>query len=149
VFAWLWLRLARTGKEPSSPAKFAYGLFFVGLGFLVVAGGALAHVRTGALVSPMWLVVLYLCHTIGELLLSPVGLSTVTKLAPTRLVGSMMGVWFLALSLGNFIGGSVAGLFETLPLPTLFGAVFGTTFVAAVALALLARPIRGLMSGVH
>jgi proton-dependent oligopeptide transporter, POT family len=149
VFAWLWLRLARSGKEPSSPAKFAYGLFFVGLGFLIVAGGALAHVRTGQHVSPMWLVALYLCHTIGELLLSPVGMSTVTKLAPARLVGSMMGVWYLSISLGNFIGGSVAGLFETFPLPQLFGAVFATTFVAALILAALSRPIRNLMSGVH
>jgi proton-dependent oligopeptide transporter, POT family len=150
VFAWVWLFLARTGKEPSSPAKFAYALLFVGLGFLVVAGGALVSLQNGgAKVSPLWLVVLYLCHTIGELMLSPVGLSTVTKLAPARLVSSMMGVWFLALSLGNFIGGSVAGLFETFPLPNLFGAVFLTTFVAAVALALLARYIRGLMSGVH
>jgi POT family proton-dependent oligopeptide transporter len=150
VFAWLWLYLARTNREPSSPAKFAYGLFFVGLGFLVVAGGALVSLQNNkAPVSPMWLVVLYLCHTIGELLLSPVGLSTVTKLAPARLVSSMMGVWFLALSLGNFIGGSVAGLFETMPLPRLFGAVFLTTAVSALILALLVKPIRRLMSGVH
>jgi POT family proton-dependent oligopeptide transporter len=150
VFAWLWLYLARTKREPSSPAKFAYGLFFVGLGFLVVAGGALVSLQNNkAPVSPMWLVVLYLCHTIGELLLSPVGLSTVTKLAPPRLVSSMMGVWFLALSLGNFIGGSVAGLFETMPLPRLFGAVFLTTAASALVLALLVKPIRRLMSGVH
>ena len=145
VFAWLWVRLGP--REPSSPAKFALGLLFVGLGFLVVA---VAAVLAGAgPVSPMWLIALYLLHTIGELCLSPVGLSTVTKLAPVRLVGSMMGVWFLSISLGNFIGGRVAGLFETFPLPQLFGAVFVTTTVAAVALTLLVRPIRRLMSGVH
>jgi POT family proton-dependent oligopeptide transporter len=76
-------------------------------------------------------------------------MSAVTKLAPVRLVGSMMGVWFLSISLGNFIGGRVAGLFETFPLPQLFGAVFLTSIAAAIALALLVRPIRGLMSGVH
>ena len=65
------------------------------------------------------------------------------------LVGSMMGVWFLSISLGNFIGGRVAGLFETFPLPQLFGVVFLTTIAAAVLLAFLVRPIRGLMSGVH
>jgi proton-dependent oligopeptide transporter, POT family len=148
VLTMLWAWLGR--REPSSPAKFAYGLLFVGLGFLVIAGAALVSIRAGgAKVSIAWLIVLYLCHTIGELCLSPVGLSTVTKLAPQRLVGSMMGVWFLALSLGNFIGGRVAGLFETFPLPQLFGAVFLTSAFAALVLALLSKPIRRLMSGVH
>jgi POT family proton-dependent oligopeptide transporter len=143
---WAWLG----SREPSSPAKFAYGLLFVGLGFLIVAGAALVFVQSGGgRVSPLWLIALYLCHTIGELCLSPVGLSTVTKLAPQRLVGSMMGVWFLALSLGNFIGGRVAGLFETFPLPQLFGAVFLTSAFSALVLALLSKPIRRLMSGVH
>jgi POT family proton-dependent oligopeptide transporter len=148
VFAWIWIRLGR--REPSSPAKFAYGLLFVGLGFLVVAWAAkLSLDAGGARVSVMWLITLYLLHTIGELCLSPVGLSTVTKLAPSRLVGSMMGVWFLALSLGNFIGGRVAGLFETFPLPQLFGAVFLTTAASALVLALLVRPISRLMGGVR
>jgi len=148
VFAWLWLRLGR--REPSSPAKFAYGLLFVGLGFLVVAVGAhLSETSGGARVSPMWLIVLYFLHTLGELSLSPVGLSTVTKLAPQRIVGLMMGVWFLALSLGNFIGGSVAGFFGRFPLPQLFGAVFLTTAASALVLALLVKPIRNLMAGVH
>jgi POT family proton-dependent oligopeptide transporter len=148
VFAWLWMRLGR--HEPSSPAKFAYGLFFVGLGFLVVAMGAqLSEQAGGARVSPLWLIVLYFLHTVGELSLSPVGLSTVTKLAPERMVGVMMGVWFLALSLGNFIGGSIAGLFGRFPLPQLFGAVFLTTAASALVLALLVRPIRRLMGGVH
>jgi POT family proton-dependent oligopeptide transporter len=147
VFAWLWLRLGR--REPSSPAKFAYGLLFVGLGFLVVALAAHLSLQVGGVrVSVMWLVAVYLLHTVGELCLSPVGLSTVTKLAPTRLVGSMMGVWFLSLSLGNFIGGRVAGYFETFPLPKLFGAVFLTTTLSAVLLAFLTPPIRRLMGGV-
>jgi POT family proton-dependent oligopeptide transporter len=100
-------------------------------------------------VSPWWLIGLYFCHALGELALSPVGLSTVTKLAPARIVGLMMGVWFLALSLGNFLGGRVAGLFGQLPLPQLFGAVFLTTAGSALLLALLAKPIKGLMSGVR
>jgi POT family proton-dependent oligopeptide transporter len=145
VFAWTWIRLGR--KEPSSPAKFVLALVFVGLGFLAMA--IAAFLGQGTAVSPWWLIVCYLCHTIGELSLSPVGMSAVTKLAPARLVSSMMGVWFLSISLGNFIGGRVAGLFETFPLPYLFGAVFLTTTVAAVVLAALVRPIRGLMSGVH
>jgi proton-dependent oligopeptide transporter, POT family len=148
VLAWLWLRLGR--HEPSSPAKFALGLLFVGLGFVPVAVAAYLSDRTGgSLVSPLWLIALYLLHTLGELCLSPVGLSTVTKLAPERRVGSMMGVWFLSLSLGNFIGGTVAGYFEKLPLPQLFGAVAGTTLGAALLLAVLVPSIRRLMDGVR
>jgi POT family proton-dependent oligopeptide transporter len=154
----------RLGKaEPSSPAKFAYGLLFVGLGFAVVAVAARmsppvaagmpvtadTKLPADALVSPMWLIMVYLLHTIGELCLSPVGLSAVTKLAPERLVGSMMGVWFLSIALGNLVGGEVSRYFETFALPNLFGAVFLTTAGSALVLALLARPIRRLMSGVH
>jgi POT family proton-dependent oligopeptide transporter len=161
VFAWIWMALGP--REPSSPAKFAYALLFVSLGFLVVAVAArtsapvaaglpvTAETRLGAadLVSPAWLIVVYLLHTVGELCLSPVGLSAVTKLAPARLVGSMMGVWFLSIALGNLIGGEVSRYFETFALPNLFGAVFLTTVSAAVILALLVGPIRRLMSGVH
>jgi POT family proton-dependent oligopeptide transporter len=148
VFAWLWLRLGR--HEPSSPAKFAWGLAFVSLGFLTVATAALISQQTGgARVSPVWLTLVFLFFTFGELALSPVGLSTVTKLAPQRLVGTMMGVWFLSISLGNFFGARVAGLFETFPLPKLFGAVCLTTGASALLLMLIVKPIRNLMSGVH
>ena len=81
--------------------------------------------------------------------LSPVGLSTVTKLAPERMVGSMMGVWFLASALGNFVGGRIAGLFETVPLTQLFGAVSLTTGLSALVLLILVKPIRRLMGGVQ
>ena len=148
LFAWLWVRLG--DKEPSSPAKFVFGLVFLSLGFLVIAAAAMVSEQgSGSRVSPMWLIAVYVLHTIGELCLSPVGLSTVTKLAPERLVGSMMGVWFLAASLGNFVGGRIAGLFEKLPLPQLFGAVFITTGISALLLLFLIRPIRNLMGGVH
>jgi len=148
VLTLLWLRLG--SREPSSPAKFSWALLFMGFGFLILAGAALLMTRTGAgKVSIWWLVAVYLCHTIGELCLSPVGLSTVTKLAPARLVSMMLGVYFLAISLGNFIGGRIAGLFEMFPLPQLFGAVFLTALASAIVLALLVKPIRKLMSGVH
>jgi POT family proton-dependent oligopeptide transporter len=147
VFAALWVSMG--SSEPSSPAKFAYGLLFVGLGFLLLVPAASMFVSTGARVSPMWLIGLYFLHTVGELVLSPVGLSTVTKLAPERMVGSMMGVWFLSIALGNLIGGEVAGYFETFPLPRLFFIVFATTAASAVVLALLVKPIRRMMSGVH
>jgi len=152
VFAWLWLRLAARRVEPSAPAKFSLGLILLGLGFgVLVWASMIATGPSGQIlkVSPMWLVVTYLFHTFGELCLSPVGLSTVTKLAPHRKVSQLMGMWFMSISLGNLMAGLVAGQFENFPLPQLFGAVFATTAGAGVLLALLARPIRKMMSGVH
>jgi proton-dependent oligopeptide transporter, POT family len=138
LFAWLWVRLGK--RDPSSPVKFAVGLVFVAAGFaiLVIAAKLAA---TGVKVSPMWLTVTYLLHTIGELCLSPVGLSAMTKLAPARVAGLMMGVWFLGLSVGNYLGGRVAALYEAFSLPSLFGAVTLFALGAAVVLALLVRPI--------
>ncbi|MBM3773922.1 MAG: peptide MFS transporter [Acidobacteria bacterium] len=143
VFAWLWLALGR--RDPSSPAKFSLGLLFAGLGFAVLALGATG--AGGARISPLWLVVTYVCHTIGELCLSPVGLSAMTKLAPERVAGLMMGAWFLSLAAGNYLGGRVSTFYEALSLPALFTAVAAYAMVAAVAMALLIRPARRLMSG--
>lgn len=146
VFAWIWVRLR--DKEPSSPAKFALGLLLVGFGFLVLAVGANAA-QSGGKVSPGWLVATYLFHTMGELCLSPVGLSAMTKLAPPSLTGLMMGVWFLALSVGNYMGGRMASLYESLPLPTLFGVVGAFAIFAALILAIFIRPMVRLMGGVR
>ena len=121
-------------RNPSSPVKFAVGLLFAGLAFALVA---FASTLTGAgKVSPLWLVAVYLLQTLGELCLSPVGLSTVTKLSPARMVGLMMGVWFLSISFGNYIAGRLGGDFtpEANALARLFGSVAGITFVAALIL---------------
>jgi POT family proton-dependent oligopeptide transporter len=142
VFAALWAWLGR--RQPSSPAKFSLGLLFDGLGFLVLVGGV-KLAQGGGRVSLLWLVSTYLLHTIGELCLSPVGLSAMTKLAPARVAGLMMGVWFVSLSVGNYLGGQVAGLYAELPLPKLFGTIGATAVGAAVLLALLVRPIRRLL----
>ncbi len=148
VFAWLWVALGKRQREPSSPAKFGWGLLLVGLGFLLLVPAA-AFAQHGVRVSPAWLVGVYLLHTFGELCLSPVGLSLVTKLAPQRIAGLMMGVWFLSIASGNKVGGWVAGFFDTLPLPLLFAAVAGTTIGSALVLVVLIRPVRRLMGGVH
>jgi POT family proton-dependent oligopeptide transporter len=146
VFAWLWVKLGR--REPSSPAKFALALLFVGLAFLLlVPAGALA--QTGVKVSPLWLVGAYFIEELGELSLSPVGLSVVTKLAPTRIIGLMMGVWFLSNALGNKLAGWSAGFISTLPLATLFGTTAAVMLGAAAVMFLLVRPVRNLMGGVH
>jgi POT family proton-dependent oligopeptide transporter len=146
VFAWLWVRLA--SKEPSSPAKFALGLVAAGLGFVVLAVGA-SRTTGGGQVSPLWLVAVYLMHTIGELCLSPVGLSAMTKLAPARIGGLLMGVWFLSLSAGNYLGGRIASLYEALPLSTLFWLIAGFGICAGLILALLVKPTKALMGGIR
>ena len=145
AFAWLWVRLG--SRQPSSPAKFALALLFVGLAFvLLMPAGGLA--QGGVKVSPLWLVGAYFIEELGELCLSPVGLSAVTKLAPTRVVGLMMGVFFLSNSLGNKLAGWSAGFISALPLPTLFGVTAGVCLGAALVMALLIRPVRRLMGGV-
>jgi POT family proton-dependent oligopeptide transporter len=148
VFAWLWLRLARNGTEPSTPAKFSWGLVLVGAGFAILIWAAVMA-EQGIQVSPMWLTVTYLLHTWGELCLSPVGLSAMTKLAPVRIGGLMMGVWFLATSVGNFIAGRVSGFYESLALPSLFGVVGLFAIAAGILLSLFVRPIKRLMGEVN
>jgi POT family proton-dependent oligopeptide transporter len=148
IFAWLWIGLGKRNREPSSPAKFTLGLVFLGLGFAVMIMAA-QRAASGALVSPMWLVLTYLLHTIGELCLSPVGLSTVTKLAPHRMVGQMMGVWFMSISLGNLFAGLIGGQFGTTQPAQIFMVVTAVTLGAGLLLAILIKPIRNLMSGIH
>ncbi|UCG52761.1 MAG: peptide MFS transporter [Candidatus Latescibacterota bacterium] len=148
VFAWLWLALGRRNREPSSPSKFAIGLLLVGLGYFIMVAAAF-FVSGGGRVSPFWLVTAMLFHTFGELALSPVGLSTVTKLAPARVAGLMMGVWFLAGSVGNYMGGRLAGFYETLPLPKLFAIVALVPIAAGLLLFMFVRPIKRLMGGVN
>jgi POT family proton-dependent oligopeptide transporter len=109
VFAWLWIKLGPT--QPSSPVKFALGLFFVSLSFLWMIPAA--KLTADGKVSPIWLLGLYFLQTIGEMCLSPVGLSTMTKLAPQRLVGLVMGIWFLAAALGNKLAGVLASEFKS------------------------------------
>jgi len=148
VFAWLWVRLGP--REPTTPVKFAFGLLLVGLSFvLLLPAGAAAQSGGGVLVSSLWLVAAYFIQVVGELCLSPVGNSVVTKLAPPRIVGMMMGVWFLAIAAGNKLAGLIASLSATIPFTTLFGAVAATTIGASVILFLLIRPIQRLMGGVR
>jgi POT family proton-dependent oligopeptide transporter len=147
VFAWLWVRLGP--REPSSPAKFAFGLFFIGLTYVVlVPAGAFAQQGGGFKVSPWWLVAAYFISELGELCLSPVGLSLVTKLSPLRTVGLMMGVWFLSNALGNKLAGWAAGFMTGVPLAVLFGTVAAVALASTLLLVVLIKPIRRLMGGV-
>ena len=130
-------------RQPSSPGKFTIGLFFAGIAFVVIAFAATLTVN--GRVSPLWLVLVYFLQTIGELCLSPVGLSTVTKLSPARMVGLMLGVWFLSISIGSYIAGLTTRLFEGNDPSVLtrgFGIFAGITLVAAVILAILTPLIK-------
>jgi POT family proton-dependent oligopeptide transporter len=148
VFAWVWIALGRRGKEPSTPVKFSLGLVLVGAGFAVLIVAA-RLAEGGVQVSPMWLTVVYLLHTFGELCLSPVGLSAMTKLAPARIAGLMMGVWFLATAVGNFIAGRLAGFYESMPLPALFTNIALIGILAGLVLLPLSPPIKRLMGEVR
>lgn len=146
VFAWLWIKLGP--RQPSSPAKFALALLLMGLAFLIlIPAGSIA--QGGVKVSPMWLVGLYFIEELGEVCLYPVGLSVVTKLAPKRILGLMMGVFFLSNAVGNKLAGWSAGFISTTPLPTLFGVTAGVCLVAGVVMFVLLKPIRNLMGGVR
>ena len=106
ILAWLWVFLAKRRWNPSTPVKFALGVFMAGLGFYVLVGGI--GLSGSALVPVYFIFAIYWIHTMGELMLSPVGLSAVTKLAPARVVGMTMGAWFLFSGLSNYLSGVIA-----------------------------------------
>ena len=156
IFAWFWVRLGRMQREPSTPLKMAVGLVLLGLGFLFLVVGARgpdacvadvgreaarAEAAPCALASPMWLVMAYLLHTWGELMLSPVGLSYVTKVAPIRFGSLLMGAWFLANSAAHELGGILAAMTETIATQSEFFMIPVYTSVGAGILMLVLVPL--------
>jgi POT family proton-dependent oligopeptide transporter len=146
VFAWVWLKLGT--RNPSSPTKFTLGIFFLSLSFLLIMPAAKFYESSGQRVSPWWLIGLYFLQMLGELCLSPVGLSMVTKLSPPRVVGFMMGLWFFATGSGNFVAGWLAGLLQNKSFSEVFMIAFVTAAVVTLILAVLIPLIRRLMQGV-
>lgn len=154
-FAWLWVRLAKSNLNPSTPIKLALGLVFMGLGYLVMIGAS-QIVIGGDKPLPTWLIMTYMLHTIGEICLYPIGMSAVTKLSPKKLVGQMMGVFFMALALGNLIAGLYAGEFNEAAITAnpnvlidLFGLIVKIMFVAALVVVIFSKPLRKLMGNVN
>jgi len=145
VFAFLWVKLGSRG--PSAPVKFGIGLICVALGFLYLVPGA-KMTMGGAKVGISWLFMVYLLHTIGELCLSPVGLSSMTKLAPAKIMSLVMGIWFLGASIGNFLAGQAASFYESLPAPTLLIAVSIMPAVLGVLMLIFRRKLTELQGGV-
>ena len=150
MFASLWVALARRNLDPSIPIKFALGLIILGLGFSVMIFAA-RLIADGGLAAPTWLITTYLLHTFGELCISPVGLSSVTKLAPKRFVGQMMGIWFLGASLGNLIAGLAAGRFNAdavNQMPDLYLQIVMITIGSGLLLLIFSRPIRRMIGDI-
>jgi POT family proton-dependent oligopeptide transporter len=157
VFAWFWVWLNNRNANPSSPGKFAIALVLMGLGFMVMYLGVQGAIG-GDRISPTWLIATYFLHTCAELFLSPVGLSTVTKLAPHRMVGQMMGIWFMATSLGNLIAGQMAGAMgvgegsgeiSAASAVEIFQVVGLVAIGFGILLAVFVKPVRKMMGGVH
>ena len=162
VFSWMWIKLRNKGKEPSTPMKFVLGLaqLAIGYGFIVLGANFFAD---SGLVPIIFLVVMYLFHTMGELSLSPVGLSMITKLSPKRMVGFIMGVWFLSISLANKMAGKIGELTagndlgenasssETLEVYSSTYLIWGVFVVGGAALMLffLVPTLRKWMNGIH
>jgi POT family proton-dependent oligopeptide transporter len=146
---YLWIKLAARNLNPSTPVKFAFGLILMAVGFWVMVGAAhvVAH---GALATPYWLIVTYFFHTVGELCLSPVGLSAVTKLAPPRYVSQMMGTFFMGLSLGNVFAGLMGGKLDPSQIgqmPEVFMQIVYLGAGAGLIFLVFSRPIRKLIGG--
>jgi POT family proton-dependent oligopeptide transporter len=148
IFGWLWTWLARKQANPSIPVKFSLGLLGLAAGFFVLSWGA-ANATPDSPVSMSWLVVTYFLHTVGELCLSPVGLSSMTKLAPAGRVGQMMGVWFIGAALGNLFAGLVAGSLESLSSQQLYWQVAIFIGGAGIVALLLSPAVRKLMGHVE
>ncbi len=151
VLASVWLALGRRGRDLSAPGKFALGLLFMGAGFLVMFLAS-QYVLRGEKVLPTWLICTFLLHTLGELCLSPVGLSSMTKLAPARFVGQVMGVWFMALALGTNLAGQLSGDYDASDLqslPALFTKIFWWGAGSGLIMLLLTPFLKRLMPGVR
>jgi len=141
--AYLWIYLGRRMLDPSLPFKFGIGLLFMGIGFIFIAIGANIALQDG-LASAKWLLLTYLFHTIGELTLSPIGLAAISNLSPKRFVGQMMGIWFLASSLGAIIAGLLSGqaTYDGLTsMPDLFNKIAITSFIGGLTLILISKPL--------
>jgi proton-dependent oligopeptide transporter, POT family len=148
VAAGVWMALSKRGRDLSLGMKFGLGLLLLAVGYGVIAVGAERAVSGP--VWPLWLLVMYLLHTLGELCVSPVGLSSITKLAPARMVGQTMGLWFMATALGNLMAGLIAS--ESTSPSHMARQFWGITLAAvaiAVLLMLLAKPMRRWMTGIH
>ncbi|MBK5278556.1 MAG: peptide MFS transporter [Bacteroidia bacterium] len=155
LFAWLWVWLSKRNLNPSTPTKLSLGLIFMGLGYAVMMGGSMIVVA-GSKALPGWLILTYIFHTFGEICLYPIGLSAVSKLSPKRLVGQLMGIWFMSLALGNLIAGLFSGEFDDEAITAnpnllvdLFQGVVIVMLVSGVIVLLFNKRLKKLMGNIR
>ena len=144
LMAYVWVFLGKKMLDPSLPFKFGLGLILMGIGFLIIAMGANTAINNESLASAKWLLLTYLFHTVGELVISPIGLAAISSLSPKRFIGQMMGIWFLASSLGAIIAGLLSGQATTKGLqsmPSLFNNIAIGSAIVGFLLIILAKPI--------
>lgn len=146
IFAALWIALNRVNKNPNIPVKFGLGLILLGLGFVVMYFANLAS-NGGVLISPLWLVFVYLLHTIGELFLSPIGLSMITKLSPPKIVSLMMGLWFSSIALANYMAGILESLLHKFNME-LFSFLIMSSVASGIVLLALSPILKKMMKGI-
>lgn len=137
----LWLRLHKIGKNPSTPVKMGLGMIFLGLGFIVMLGAVQQAGATGLQACMSWIVGAYFLQTIGELMLSPIGLSMITKLAPPSMVSMFMGIWFLPTFLAHLMGGFIAGYIKDWGYGTTFAGIAVFVIVLGLAVILIRKKL--------
>lgn len=147
LFSMMWIKLSEIGNNPRTPFKFSFGLLLVGIGFIVMTG-AQSKADAGLMVSPLWLIGVYFLHTAGELCISPVGLSLITKLAPPKIVSVMMGLWMGSIALGNYLAGMMEKLLEKVDVE-LYPFIAAETIAASIVLLILAPFLSKMMKGIH
>ncbi|MEI6093724.1 MAG: MFS transporter, partial [bacterium] len=148
LFAKLWIKMSDAGNEPATVYKFVWGLVLVAVGFIVMVFAVMANETYGP-ISMIWLIAAYFLHTLGELCLSPVGLSMVTKLSPIKFTSLLLGCYYLANFAANLLSGLFAGNYDSMSHKTFFMIPIATAGGAAILLLLIAKPIRRWMHGVH
>lgn len=146
VFTIIWDRLSRNKLNPRTPNKFGFSLVFLSIGFLII--GIANDKSASGLVSPIWLVFVYLLHTMGELCMSPVGLSMITKLSPPKITSVMMGTWFASIALGNYLAAAMTAICLWLGIPTFYFIAIYSIILAGVAF-MIAPILNRMMKGVH
>lgn len=145
VFTVMWTWLAARKKEPNIPVKFGLAMLFLGLGFWIMSM-ADSYSANGNLVSPLWLVMVYLLHTFGELCLSPIGLSMISRLAPARIVSVMMGLWFACSAMAQYLAGALESILHNyLPSMPLFSFITLTSIITAVVILVMSPFLNKMM----
>ncbi|MDR2058398.1 MAG: oligopeptide:H+ symporter [Dysgonamonadaceae bacterium] len=146
-FSWIWKTLKK--HEPSIPGKFGWGLLLQGIGFIIITIGASVYLKNGNMpVSILYLTGCYFFSTVGELCLSPIGLSMIRKLAPVKYMSLFMGVWFLSSFLGNFLAGQLASYYEKWDLTTLFSIPAILSIIFALLMWAITKKVKTWMHGV-